>query len=244
MGELVNKVSLVTGGSRGIGRAIALLFAQEGSHVVIAGRDRAAMDRVKEEHGECATRLHAVVADMTRTQDVQRLVNETVEKFGALDILVCNAGAYEIRPFAEMSETDWASMLDINLTGTFRCIKASLPHLERSGKAAILTVGSIAGKTGSVLPLCHYAASKAGIHCLTKSLARELAPLGIRVNCICPGVIETDMTKEIVERKRGEIPLGIGSALDVAHAALYLVSDRARYVTGEILDVNGGLLMD
>jgi NAD(P)-dependent dehydrogenase (short-subunit alcohol dehydrogenase family) len=244
MKELAGKVSLITGGSRGIGRAVAALFAREGSQVVICGRDKAALDRARDGHGEHSARIHAIAADVAVAEDVARLVSETVATFGRLDILVCNAGAYEIRPFSEMSEADWSRMLDVNLTGTFRCIKASLPHLVRAGKAAILTMGSIAGKTGSALPLCHYASSKAAIHCLTKSLARELAPLGIRVNCICPGVIETEMTREIIERKRGEIPLGIGAPQDVAEAALYLASDRSRYVTGEILDVNGGLLMD
>jgi len=162
-----------------------------------------------------------------------------------MDILINNAGVFEICPFLQISEDVWDKIIDINLKGTFLCSKLALPIMVKQKSGVIINMSSMAAKTGGILPVAHYAASKAGIIALTKALAREFAPYGIRVNAVAPGVIKTKMAESQAEEKRKIIPLGdLGEPEDVAKAVSFLVSDDAGYITGEVIDVNGGLVMD
>lgn len=239
-----DKIVLVTGASKGIGRATALAFAREGAFVAINGRNATSVREVMHEIESLGGSGMGVPADVSSSDQVAHMVSDILKKKGKIDILVNNAGIYEIVSIREMTEEKWDRMLGINLKGTFNCTKAIIEGMIHQRYGKIINMGSIAGKTGSILPLAHYATSKAGIMCFSKSMARELAPYGINVNCVCPGVIETDMTADMLDEKKELIPLGLGKPEDVANAVLFLASERARYITGEIVDVNGGLLMD
>jgi 3-oxoacyl-[acyl-carrier protein] reductase len=243
--KLENKVCIITGASQGIGRATALLFAKEGARLVINGRNRKRIKIVCDEIRDVGGVALPVVADVSKSSQVSRMVQKTVKEFGGIDVLINNAGVYEIISMLDMTEEKWDRVIEINLKGTFNCVKAVLPIMLKRGRGKIINMGSIAGKTGGALPLAHYAASKAAVMCFTRSLASEFGPMGLNVNAVCPGVIETGMTKEIVREKKRLIPLKrIGQPEDVAQAILFLASDESNYITGEIMDVNGGLLMD
>jgi len=238
------KVVLITGATRGIGRAIALGFAEEGAVIGVNGRNEALIREVSQKIEDLGGKAVDCRADVSDSKQVAQMAENFLKQTGRIDVLVNNAGMYEIVSFRDLTEERWDRVMAINLKGTFNCTKAFIETMIEQGQGKIINLGSIAGKTGSAMPLCHYAASKAGVICFTKSIATEMAPHGINVNCVCPGVIDTDMTVDIVEEKRGLIPLGIGEPEDVANAVLFLASDKADYITGEIIDVNGGLLMD
>ena len=190
-------------------------------------------------------RALCIRVDVSLGKHVSNMVNETLKKFGKIDILVNNAGIIELRSIFDITEKQWDRIMNVNLKGTFLCSRAVMGTMVKNKTGKIINIASDAGKTGSTLPAAHYAASKAGIICLTKSLARELSTFGIRVNAVSPGLIGTDMTTDIIARRGANIPAGrIGKAEDVAKAVLFLASDDADYITGEILDVNGGLVMD
>jgi 3-oxoacyl-[acyl-carrier protein] reductase len=242
--DFADKVVLVTGATRGIGRAIALGFARGGAIMAINGRSKETIQKMGHEVETFGRRAMCFKADVSKSEQVNHMVSDILKKMRRIDILVNNAGIYEIVSIRQMTEERWDRMMETNLKGTYNCTKAVIETMIKQRYGKIVNLGSIAGKTGSVLPLAHYAASKAGVMCFTKSIARELAPYGINVNCVCPGVIETDMTIDIVDDKEKQIPLGIGIPEDVANAVLFLASEKARYITGEIMDVNGGLLMD
>ncbi|MFH1823779.1 MAG: SDR family NAD(P)-dependent oxidoreductase [Candidatus Firestonebacteria bacterium] len=240
-----NKIALITGSTRGIGKATALRFVNEGISVVINGRNEESIMTVVKEIKDKGGKATGKKVDISKIDEVQKMVKEIIEEFGYIDILVNNAGIYEIVPLLEITEEKWDKMMNVNLKGTFNCIKTVLPFMIKQKSGRIINITSIAGKTGSMLPLAHYAASKAGIISLTKSVAREFASYGITVNAVCPGVIDTEMTADIIEGKRNQIPLGdAGKPEDVANAVFFLSSEQSKYITGEILDVNGGLLMD
>jgi 3-oxoacyl-[acyl-carrier protein] reductase len=247
--SLMNKVSIVTGGAQGLGKAIALELARKGSHLVVGDVNLEAAQRVTEEVHASGRRSLALRVDVSNARDVSEMADRVVKEFGRIDILVNNAGICQVVTIEKMTEEDWDRVMAINLKGVFLCSKAVMSVMKKQRSGRIVNMGSLAGKVGGIATGANYSVSKAGVMCFTKALARELAPYGVTVNAVAPGVIETDMTRGITQgdftNYLKTIPLGtIGSAEDVSHAVAFLVSDEARYITGEILDVNGGMLMD
>lgn len=244
--KLRNKVVLITGGSRGIGKSIAKLFVKEGAHVVITSKN---IKRLQETSQEIKN-ISFFAADIRNTIDVKKVIKKTVKKFGRIDILVNNAGTLpKMKPLHEITEKEWNNTIDVNLTGHFRFTKEVIPHMEKNG-GSIINISSDAGiKAFENFYADAYVAAKAAIILLTKSWALEYAKNNIRVNCICSAVVDTDLTKELwlkTKEKRksaaAEHPLGrIGKAQDVAMAALYFASEDSSWTTGAILPVDGGV---
>jgi 3-oxoacyl-[acyl-carrier protein] reductase len=242
-GRLADKVCLVTGGGRGIGRAICELFGLEGALVGVADIDLALAERTA---GSLAPPGLAIHMDVSSRAGVAEGFARLRARFGGLDVLVNNAGVLLNSTFEDCSEETWDRILAVNLKGTFLCCQAAIPLLKERRGGAIVNMSSVAAKSGGFTGHPPYAASKAGVSALTIGLARYLAPFKVRVNAIAPGVIATDMTRTANHAElAARIPLGeMGEARDVAACALFLASDEARHITGEIIDVNGGLWMD
>jgi len=248
MGILSGKVALVTGGRRGIGRGVCLALAAEGADVAVndvEGAEQA--EAVAQEVRELGGRAAVVMADVAQPAQVQAMVEGVVEELGGLDILVNNAGVESIIPFLEITPEEWERVTNINLRGEFLCAQAAVRHMISSGKGgAIVNIGSV--QAGMVLPgRAHYAPSKRGVEALTANLAVELAEHNIRVNCINPGLIDTDMTSWVM--KDPEIlPIVLenialkraGEPDEIGQVAAFLASDKASYVTGQSLYVDGG----
>lgn len=245
---LNGKVAVITGAGRGIGRAIALQFAEHGAKLVLNYRSSVAqveelLSSIKMRGGEAI----AVQADVSREEDAKRLISEAVSSFGRLDVLVNNAGITKDNLLMRMSEEEFSSVVDTNLKGTFFCIKhaATVMLKQRSGK--IVNIASVSGITGNI-GQANYSASKAGVIGMTKAVARELASRGITVNAVAPGYIETDMTEvlsdKIKEATLANIPLKrYGAASEIASAVSFLASEGANYITGQVLSVDGGMVM-
>jgi 3-oxoacyl-[acyl-carrier protein] reductase len=243
------KVALVTGAARGIGEAIALKLAQEGADVVVTDVDLEGAQRVAQEIEGLGRKAKAIQADVSQREAVQRLVSEAVSLFGKVDILVNNAGIIRRGTFLEHDPQDWEKVLSVNLGGTFNCAKEVVPLMIKQGGGKIINISSVVGKMGDIASAPSYGTSKGAINTFTKSLARELAPYGINVNAVAPHAIETDMSREWSEEKRRQIveaiPLKrLGKTEEVAEVVAFLASDGAGFITGQILDVNGGYLMD
>jgi 3-oxoacyl-[acyl-carrier protein] reductase len=244
--ELAGRVAFVTGAARGIGLSVATALHQRGTSVTLVDVDLPALETATQSLGEGVL---AVEADVSRQDDVRRAIDRTVEHFGALDILVNNAGICPLRDFADVTEEEWDRVLDINLKGAFFCCQAALPHVRNSGeRGRVVNISSVAGQSGGVLAPVHYSASKAGLIVLTKTLARILASDRATVNCVAPGTTATDLTdawgEDLRERVKAAIPLGrLGQPEEIAEAVCFLVSDRAAFITGATLDVNGGLFI-
>lgn len=245
--DLSNRTALVTGGSRGIGSAVAQTLAQAGAKVMVGyWVERPSADlvvnKIKEQGGEA----DALAADISNASEAEMLVNETVDRFGSLDILVNNAGIWKRSPIDETTDKEWREMLGINLDGPFYVTRAAIPHLIAS-KGSIVNITSTAAQRGEAFH-SHYAAAKGAINSWTKSLAVELSPI-VRVNAVAPGWVETRMTEETLKSPQGaeiakSIPLGrVGQPNEVATAVLFLASDLSSYVQGEILNVNGGSVL-
>jgi 3-oxoacyl-[acyl-carrier protein] reductase len=245
-GELAGRTALVTGAARGIGLAIAQALGKQGASVALVDVDQEALEKAAQSAGD---RALPIQADVSRLADVQRAVAVTVERLGGLDILVNNAGICPLSTFSEITESEWDQVLAINLKGAFFFCQAALPHLRQSGqRGRIVNVASVAGQMGGLAVGAHYAASKAGLIGLSKSLARAVAADGVTVNCVAPGTTETDLIASWPEAGRASIqaqlPLGRFAQPDeVAETVCFLISDRAAFITGATLDVNGGLLM-
>lgn len=245
---LAGKVALVTGGSRGIGRAIALTLAEHGAGVAInyAG-NTAAAEEVKgaiEGMGRKAILVQGSVAD---TDGVQAIVNQVVKELGRLDILINNAGITRDGLLMRMKEADWDAVLETNLKGVYNCSKAVMRTMMKQKSGRIVNMASVVGEMGNA-GQANYAAAKAGVIGFTKSLAKEVASRGITVNAVAPGFIATDMTSVLTDEQKAEmartIPLGrAGQPQDVANAVLFLVSEEAAYITGQVLNVDGGMVM-
>jgi 3-oxoacyl-[acyl-carrier protein] reductase len=246
MFELTGKVALVTGASRGIGRAIAATLAKQGAVVVAAARGQNAAETVAQitAAGGCA---EAVAVDVTDPAALEAIPGTVVSKHGRLDILVSNAGITRDQLLMRMKREDWDAVIATNLTATFTLAQAAMRPMLKQRGGRIIAVSSVVGQMGNA-GQTNYAASKAGLIGFAKALAREVASRGITVNVIAPGMIDTDMTRAISDKAQGElagqIPLGrLGSVDDIASAVCFLASDEAAYITGHVLSVNGGMYM-
>jgi 3-oxoacyl-[acyl-carrier protein] reductase len=247
--SLKDRVAIVTGAGQGLGRAIALGLANKGSDVAVCDIKLAEADDVVKEIAAMGRKSFSLQVDVSNSADVRKMVDRVLAEFGKIDILVNNAGICRVASIEETTEEDWDRVMAVNLKGVFLCSKMVMGVMKKQRSGRIINMGSLAGKVGGVATGANYAASKAGVMCFTKSLAKELAPYGVTVNAIAPGVIGTQMTEGISQGDWSNylkvIPLGaIGVPDDVANAVLFLVSDEARYITGETMDVNGGMFMD
>ncbi|UCC41141.1 MAG: SDR family oxidoreductase [Candidatus Aminicenantes bacterium] len=248
--SLEGRKALITGGSRGIGKATSLLFARAGSDVAINYlSQRQAAEEVKEGISNLDQECMVFKADISQKSDVILMVEKILERWDGIDILVNNAGIWTYGEMGDMSEEIWAETMRINLDGVFHACSAVVPSMKEKKKGWIINVSSTAAVRGEAFH-SHYAASKGALVSLTKSLAVELAPFGIRVNCVAPGWVDTDMCAEVFKNadfRRGvqeSIPLGrIPPPEDVAGPILFLASDLARHITGEVLNVNGGSVL-
>lgn len=242
-----NRIAFVTGASRGIGRACALALSEAGARVVLAAR---AVDKLEEVAGEiraAGREAFTVPIDLAHEESIKEAFSRTAKEFGPVEILVNNAGITRDGLAVRMKRDDWNAVLDTNLTGTFLCIQAVLQSMMRARWGRIVNISSVVGEMGNA-GQANYSASKAGLIGLTKSLAQEMGSRGITVNAVAPGFVETDMTgvlsPELKDKMLANIPLKrMGSPADVAAAVRFLASDEAAYVTGHVLDVNGGLYM-
>ncbi|HKQ99914.1 MAG TPA: 3-oxoacyl-ACP reductase family protein [Pyrinomonadaceae bacterium] len=248
--SLRGRVALVTGGSRGIGRATILRLAELGADVVVnyLRDEQAAAETVREAEGFEVKAL-AVQANVGSLGEAEHLVRRTLEEFGRLDILVCNAGIWEGAPVEEISEELWDRVIEINLKGTWTICRAAVPAMKNLNGGRIVIVSSTAGQRGEA-NVSNYAASKGGQISFTKSLATELAAHGINVNCVAPGWVDTEMNTEVFadrgyrEAIERTIPLGrVATADDVARPIVFLCTEWARHITGEILNINGGSVL-
>ena len=242
---LAGRTALVTGSAGGIGRACAFALATEGAKVVLADVDAQAAEQASREVGGAASSA----VDVTDADDVRRLVTKIVEDFGSLDVLVTCAGVFHATPFDEISAEEWDRIQAVNLRGTFLTCQAAVKAMIPNGRGRIVTIASLAGQVGGLAAGASYAASKAGVVALTKSVARFAGPHGITANCVNPGVIETPMIAawppDVRERTVSATPLGrAGTPEEVAGVVLWLASDAAAFVHGAHVDVNGGLHMD
>jgi len=246
--QLEGKTALVTGGSRGIGRSIALELARRGADVAInyAGNEAAAQ-KTAEEIKALGRRCIAIRADVADTAACTEMVEKVVAEFGKIDILVNNAGITRDTLLMRMKEEDWDAVLSTNLKSVYSCTRAAIKYMMKAKSGRIVSISSVVGASGNA-GQANYAAAKAGIMGFTKAVAKETASRGITVNAVAPGFIATDMTavlsEKVVENLKASIPMGrLGAPEDIAQAVAFLVSDGAAYITGQTLHVNGGMYM-
>lgn len=244
---LSNKVAVVTGASRGIGRAIAIALAAQGAKVVASARNAEALaeliEQIKSQGGEAL----AVVGDVAVEDDANNLVKQAVDAYGQVDVFINNAGITRDGLLLRMKNDDWDTVLDTNLKGAFLCTRAVAKVMSKQRSGRIINISSVVGEMGNA-GQANYCASKAGLLGLTKSVARELARRNVTVNAITPGFIVTDMTDDMTDKARDimteQIPLGrLGTAEDIANVVIFLASDQSAYITGQVIGVNGGMYM-
>ncbi|AKS67328.1 3-ketoacyl-ACP reductase [Staphylococcus schleiferi] len=245
----MSKVALVTGASRGIGRSIALQLAEEGYHVVVnyAGNQEKA-EEVVEQIKQKGVDAVAIQANVSNGDEVKAMIKEVVKTFGSIDVLVNNAGITRDNLLMRMKEREWDEVIDTNLKGVFNCIQKVTPQMLKQRHGRIINLTSIVGAVGNPGQI-NYVASKAGVIGMTKTAARELASRNITVNAVAPGFIVSDMTDalndELKETMKSQIPLGrFGQDTDIAHTVAFLASDKAEYITGQTIHVNGGMHME
>jgi 3-oxoacyl-[acyl-carrier protein] reductase len=245
--ELIGKVALITGGAQGIGKAVALLLARNGADLVISDINLAKAQETAKEVQANGRKALALKVDVANLEDVEQMVQTVLEEFHQIDILVNNAGIARDKLILRMTEEDWDAVLDVNLKGTFNCTKVVIRHMSKQKNGKIVNIASVVGEMGNA-GQANYSASKAGVIGFTKTIAREFAKRGINVNAIAPGYIETPLTDTLSEKVKEElkrmIPLErLGRPEDVAEAVLFLVSGASNYITGQVLNVNGGIYM-
>jgi len=249
--DLKNKVAIITGARRGMGRTHALVLAKAGAKVVVSDISQEDCQKVVEEIEKAGGEALAIQCDVSKKIEVDELVQKAVEKFGKIDILVNNAGICEFKPFLELTEEDWDKTLDINLKGYFLCSQAVAQEMAKQKSGVIVNIASVAmGQVGIGFPnIAHYCASKGGIMGMTEALAVELAPYNIRVNAVCPGMIETPMIDTIkqdattMEAMIAKLPMHrVGKPEEVSNLVLFLASDESSYMTGSAVVIDGGWL--
>jgi 3-oxoacyl-[acyl-carrier protein] reductase len=243
--QLENHIAFITGARRGIGRAIALKFAQEGADVVLVARS--APEELAEEIRALGRKALALAVDVSDADAVEAAIKQAAKEFGKIDILVNNAGIAQDGLLLRMKLEQWQNVLDVNLSGAFYATKAVARFMLKAERGRIINISSVIGQMGNA-GQANYAASKAGLIGFTKSVAKELGSRGITVNAIAPGFITTDMTSEMSEEAKaqliGSIPLGtLGEPEDVAELALFIASPKSKYITGQVLNVDGGMIM-
>jgi 3-oxoacyl-[acyl-carrier protein] reductase len=244
---LQGKVAVVTGGSRGIGQAVASALAREGAAVTLCGRDRVPLEKVRADLEASGARVLAVQADVTAASEVEQMIRACLERFGSIHILVNNAGVTRDNLLLRMKDEEWDAVLNTNLKGAFYCTRAVLRPMLKQREGRIINLTSVVGVMGNP-GQANYVAAKAGMIGLTKATAKEVASRGITVNAVAPGFIATDMTHAlepgIQGQIRSQIPLGrFGTPEEVAAVVVFLASDRAAYITGQVIHINGGLWM-
>ena len=245
--KLAGKVALVTGAAQGIGKAVALLLARNGANIVVSDINLEKAEETAREIESIGVKAMALKVNVARLDDVEQMTRAILDKFGKIDILVNNAGITRDKLILRMTEEDWDAVLDVNLKGTFHCTKTVVRHMAKQRSGKIVSIASVVGEMGNAGQV-NYAASKAGVIGLTKTIAREFAQRGINVNAIAPGYIETPMTEVLPEKMKEElkrlIPMErLGKPEDIAEAVLFLVSEGSNYITGHVLKVNGGIYM-
>lgn len=245
---MMAKVVLITGASRGIGKAEAEKFARQGYQVIANfNRSEKEMKTFSDSMQKQGLALIPIQADVSNAEEAQKMVDETLRQFGHVDVLICNAGIARQGLLTDFTPEDWRMMMSVNLDSVFYCCRAALPSMIRRKKGCIITTSSIWGITGASCEV-PYSAAKAGVIGLTKALAKEAGPSGIRVNCIAPGVIDTQMngnlTAEVLEELKEETPLcQIGTPEQIADCAYFLAEDAASFLTGQVISPNGGFLI-
>ncbi|MHC4250694.1 MAG: SDR family NAD(P)-dependent oxidoreductase [Planctomycetota bacterium] len=247
--ELEGRTAIVTGGAQGIGRAICRRLAEEGADVVVADLNEPCARETVEIVEGLGRRSAFVATDVSSEESVKALYAKVLGEFGTVDVLVNNAGLCRMVPILDIEVEEWDRILAVNLRGTFLMSREAFRIMKEVGRGRIVSIASAAAKIGGLAAGAHYSASKAGVICFTKSLALQAAPYKINVNAVCPGPIATEMTDAWGEETNTAFAAKIpwqeyGRPEDIANAVAFLASDRARYMTGEIVDVNGGLVMD
>ena len=245
--DLSDKIALVTGASRGIGQSISMILAQNGAHVVCVSRNVNDVQSVADKITHQKFNASAASCDISDSNNVTELVKDIIEKHGRIDILINNAGITRDNLLMRMSEDDWNEVVNVNLKAAFTAIKAASRSMIKQRSGRIINISSVVGLIGNAGQV-NYAASKAGLIGMTKSVAREFASRGITANCIAPGYVETQMTNKLTDEVKSslkeQIPLGrIGNVEDIAYAVAFLASDEASYITGQTLAVDGGMVM-
>ncbi len=244
---LKDKIALVTGAAQGIGKAIALRLANSGADLAVLDMNLEKAEETAKEIEKLGRRAIALKANVASLQEAETIMDETVARLGAIHILVNNAGITRDALILRMKEEEWDAVIDVNLKGTFNCTKAAVRYMSKQRYGRIVNIASIIGETGNA-GQANYSASKAGVIALAKTIAREFATRNITCNAVAPGFIETAMTQALPEKVREElakqIPMGrLGAPEDVAEGVLFLVSDAANYITGQVLNINGGMYM-
>ncbi len=242
-----DKIAVITGASRGIGRSIALSLASRGAVIVAVDMDQASTDAVVAEITALGAKALGVVGNVTVTQDVERMMSVAVETFGRVDILVNNAGITRDGLLVRMKDEDWDAVLSVNLKGAFLCTRAASKFMTKQRYGRVINIASIVGQMGNA-GQANYCASKAGLIGLTKSNARELAKRNVTVNAVAPGFIATAMTDALSDKVKAELAAQIpmerlGSSDDIANAVIFLASEQSGYITGQVIGVNGGMYM-
>ena len=249
MADLSGRVALVTGAGRGMGRASAERIAADGARVVVNDLDETRAARVVARLVSEGAEAVGVAADVSDAVDVNRLVDTAKEKFGDVDILVNNAGVLRRTGILALDEDEWDLVLDVNLKGTYLCTRAVLPAMKAAGWGRVVNISSSAGRSVSTLGGPHYTTAKAAVLGFTRAVAKEMAPFGITLNAVCPGLVNTEMVSEVITGPQAQdyadsFPIGrLAEPEEVAELVAFLASDRAAYITGASLDINGGDLM-